>query len=204
MYIGFIVLMTLGFFIPLIYGRTVLEWYDSRKDAVSEWFSEDEDDGEILYSCNYCNRGGMKRWEDKVEHEEAQHKSSNEEKSKDGNNRSGYESEPSSVRGDLVDDYEIDWDIEDEDDDIQIQEATGSGKSGKLQKLMRYYNRVIDVINRDGRIVIRRDTHVGSARGFDVKKNFVKAVKRHPDDELKNYDFVRDKKGSYPVIIERD
>lgn len=104
--------------------------------------------------------------------------------------------------GDYVDDYSLP-DSGEEETGIEIQEATGRAHSSKFNNLRKYYEGVVQELDQNGRCVIKKSTHIGTARGFDIKRYFRQAVRRHPDDCLENYDFVRDRKGSYPVIIER-
>lgn len=193
-----------GVFASLILYPVILRVWRFSSEKVEDLFDSEEEseDDEGIY-CSFCGQGPMERVEDKLEHEEAQHIDSEDDESDEEDDRSCVMTEPSSVRGELVDDYEIDWDQDDEDDGIEIQEATGSSNSTKFEHLKTYYMRVVEEIEKSGKIVIKKNTHIGKARGFNIKRKFKSAVKRHPDDSLENYEFVRDKKGSYPVIIEK-
>ncbi|AOV95114.1 hypothetical protein AQV86_04285 [Nanohaloarchaea archaeon SG9] len=76
-------------------------------------------------------------------------------------------------------------------------------KDSKFEKLRPYYNAVTSRIDQDGRAIIKENTHIGSARGGHIKRNFKKAVKRAPNDSLDNYTIEND--GSeYPIIIEEN
>lgn len=74
-------------------------------------------------------------------------------------------------------------------------------KNSKFEKLRPYYNAVTNKIETEDKAVIRENTHVGSARGGNIKKNFKKAVKRAPNDSLDNYKIENDG-NEYPIIIE--
>lgn len=188
----------------LILYPVILRVWRFGSEKLEDFFSsEEESDEDDRIYCSFCGQGPMARVEDKLEHEEAQHIDSEDEESTEESNQTTVTTEPRSVRGELVDDYEIDWVDEDEDDGIEIQEASGSSNSTKFEHLKIYYREIVSELENSGRMTIKKNTHIGKARGFNLKRNFVKAVRRHPDDSLENYDFVRDKKGSYPVIIEK-
>lgn len=102
---------------------------------------------------------------------------------------------------DYVDDYEIDWDRDDQEEDIVLQEATG-GQGGRAQKLRVYYDVIREKLEDQEELVIERSTHIGSTRGFHIVRKFKQAVRRIPNDSLENYEIDGDQnKGSYPVVI---
>ena len=76
------------------------------------------------------------------------------------------------------------------------EQFTGS----KFQHLRPVYNAVTEKIDRNGKAIINEQTHVGSARGGDIKKDFKKAVRRVPDDTIDNYHIENDG-NEYPIVI---
>lgn len=101
---------------------------------------------------------------------------------------------------DYVDDYEITWDQE-EEDEMELQEATGA-QGGRAQKLRVYYEVIREKLEVQEELVIERSTHIGSTRGFHIVTKFKQAVRRIEDDSLENYEIDGDQnKGSYPVVI---
>lgn len=121
----------------------------------------------------------------------------------DSENRNVSQSSESFVsRGDLVDDYEIDWDTDEEDQGIELQEPTGR-KSVDPERCAVYcrVTRVLD--SQHGQYSIRDKTHIGSYRGGHILQRFKSLVRRHPEDELDNYRIENDGNGKYPIVIER-
>lgn len=64
------------------------------------------------------------------------------------------------------------------------------------------YNAVTNRIEEDGVAIITENTHVGEARGGDVKNDFKEALVRAPNDSKDNYEIEND--GSeYPIRIRK-
>lgn len=62
------------------------------------------------------------------------------------------------------------------------------------------YNAVTNRIEEDGVSIITENTHVGEARGGDIKNHFKEALVREPNDSKENYEIEND--GSeYPIRI---
>jgi len=74
-------------------------------------------------------------------------------------------------------------------------------KDSNFEQLRPIYNAINQKIEDEDRAVINRKTHVGTSRGGDIKKDFKKAVRRAPNDNLDNYKIKNDGNG-YPIIIE--
>lgn len=74
-------------------------------------------------------------------------------------------------------------------------------ENSKFERLRPIYNAVNQKIHDEDRAVINEQTHVGTSRGGDIKKDFKKAVRRAPNDGLDNYQIKNDGNG-YPIIIE--
>lgn len=73
--------------------------------------------------------------------------------------------------------------------------------NSNFDQLRPVYNKVTGDIEESDRCVIDEHTHVGSTRGGHVKKDFKRAVRRAPNDNLDNYNIKNDGNG-YPIIIE--
>ena len=87
------------------------------------------------------------------------------------------------------------WQNRKEEDEINAENS-------KFEQLKPVYNAVNNRIEQDGRAVINEKTHVGSARGAHIKRDFKKAVRRNPEgDSLDNYTIKNDG-NEYPIIIE--
>ncbi|MFB6175310.1 MAG: hypothetical protein ABEJ87_05055 [Candidatus Nanohalobium sp.] len=76
-----------------------------------------------------------------------------------------------------------------------------TAEDSNFEQLRPIYNAVNQKIEDEDRAVINEQTHVGTSRGGDVKKDFKKAVRRAPNDSLDNYKIENDGNG-YPIIIE--
>lgn len=104
---------------------------------------------------------------------------------------------------DYVDDYEITWDQEEDDQGIELQEATG-GQGGRAQRLKVYHGVILEKVESQGGLRITSKTHIGSVRGYHIVEKFKQAVRRVEGDSLDNYEIEGDENpGSYPVIIRR-
>ncbi len=110
----------------------------------------------------------------------------------------------SSVRGELVDDYEAEWLEEEDEDGVDLQEPSGGRDSLRSRHLDVVFNRIEEVLDERGVFVVRRSTHVGSLRGGDVLDVFRRAVKRQDDTELSEYRFEGWMNDSWPKRIVRE
>ena len=102
-------------------------------------------------------------------------------------------------RGDLVDDYEIHWATEEKEESPRLPEVEQKANT-KLQHLRTYYERIQKRLQSNDCVKIHDSTHIGSARGIHILRNFRSAVRRIEDDSLDNYEFEAD---DYPIVIEK-
>jgi len=73
-------------------------------------------------------------------------------------------------------------------------------EDSKFGKFYPIYKAVTNRIEEDGEAIITKYTHVGKARGADIKNDFKRALTRAPDDSLDNYTIENDGDG-YPIRI---
>lgn len=186
--------------------RSVLE-------QVLEWFREEEESPwiEVLgtrsehgsWKCRFCGRGRIqKKYPDLYRHIWSNHYGVGEGETVENENGSSVSSRNRVRKRDLLDDYSLDR-PEDDSEEVDIQDPSGSSNSSKLNHLMIYYRRITQGIEENGCFRITSTTHIGSARGGHIKQNFKMAVRRVEDDSLENYKISKDGGGDYPIIIER-
>lgn len=130
------------------------------------------------------SRFGSKGWEcpecGKTMHQgvKEDHKNSHEKQSEveDANTKTSYETNEVS-RGDLVDDYEIDWEEKKEEPEIEIQEADG-GQVLKQKQLRKKWRPFIEELRESGEVVVTRHQHHGGLRGAHIVQRMKSDFKR--------------------------
>ena len=166
------------------------------KYKVAKYLLPDERNPSDYERCPECSRQMLFR--DLFEHYFTEHFPVPVLKEKEQDDSRIIERERAS-RGDLVEDYDIHWETEEKEGSPRLPEVEQKGNT-KLQHLRTYYERIQNRLESKGRVKIHDSTHIGSARGIHILRNFKSAVRRIEDDELENYEF--DANG-YPVIIEK-
>lgn len=157
--------------------RRLWAWVKKGTDHYLETGGEEEtvephQFGDAGWQCPKCSK-----WMHEGVKEDHQ-KSHEEDKSEDiSENRSAlHETENKVSISDYVDDYEIDW-IEEEEEEIEIQEVNDN-RGLKKEKLRKRWQPVIDELKRSGEVTFEREDHYRAWRGKNIAQEFRKAVKR--------------------------
>jgi len=107
-----------------------------------------------------------------------EHLKSHEEKTKKKSDTSSTIFSENKVRkSDLLDDYEIDWEEEEEESGIEIQEATGKSKI-KKDKIRRKWRPFLQELRQTGEVVVTRHQHHGGLRGAHIVQRMKSDLKR--------------------------
>lgn len=130
--------------------------------------------GDAGWQCPECSKWmheGVKE-----DHQESHEDNESEDKSV--SRTAIHETENKVSKADLLDgDYEIDWETEDEDDGIEIQEVNDN-TGLKEKKLRKRWNPVIRELRETGEVTFRQQDHYRAWRGKNIAQEFRKAVKR--------------------------
>ena len=150
-------------------------WFSKTKEKIIQKFAdllfkEDEEERKKhwMWTCPTC---GKKMHESCAQEHVLSHVIDRKKEEK------GREGEPEkSVKGEILDDYDLDR--EEDEEELEIDEPESKGVERNWNWFFSRWKPVISCLDLNGEYLFHRHTHIGSVRGNDIVREFRKDLRR--------------------------